>query len=120
MTGVNTPAMARLLGTRLRRQRDDGRLHAATRNGDYGECEVLLREGADVNEAKPNGATPLLLAAQGGFTDLVTLFIAWGARVDAAAHDRTTAVWMAAQNGHVAVCRVLLQHNAPVNAADSE
>lgn len=69
----------------------DGRtpLHYAAQKGNTDFARTLLQHGADVNAREANGSTPLTEAAHGGpwkpgpDKDLIKLFIASGADVDA-------------------------------------
>lgn len=56
-------------------------------------CEALLEAGARVDETDNEGKAPLALAAQGGHTSLVNLFIEkYNAPVDQRPHDGKTAL----------------------------
>lgn len=53
--------------SRVRRKSDiDTALSSASRNGHKATAAYLLEQGADVNAYDPDGATPLLAAADGG------------------------------------------------------
>jgi len=63
-------------------------------------CEVLLTKSANVNYAEPtNKRTPLMFAAQGGFTDVVKVLV--GAKADPLQVDsegQTALMWAAVAN----------------------
>jgi ankyrin repeat protein len=71
-----------------------------------------------VNQAKHNGATPMIIAAQmKGHLDVV-LCKELGADVNQARHDGPTPLFMAAQQGHLDVVRCLGKElGADVNQA---
>jgi ankyrin repeat protein len=75
---------------------------------------VLLAHGAKVNAATtPDGATPLMYAAQFGHLGAVHELMACGASVNAARIDTgMTALMFACEKGHLEVVRSLLQHGA--------
>lgn len=55
--------------------------------------EKLLGVGAGVNDADAAGATPLIMAAQFGYTDIVRMLLAAGATPGMAAVDGYTALY---------------------------
>lgn len=56
-------------------------------------CEALLEAGARVDETDNEGKAPLTLAAQGGHTTLVNIFLnKYNAPVDQRPHDGKTAL----------------------------
>jgi len=63
-------------------------------------CEALLKKSANVNYAEPtNKRTPLMFAAQGGFTDVVKVLV--GANADTLQVDsegQTALMWAAVAN----------------------
>jgi len=85
-------------------------LHAV--GDDHGDPRVvaaLLELKADPNQAEHEGATPLMIAAQQGHTDVVNLIMRECAvDVNAASGLTCTALSMAAQRGHVGVVKALL------------
>ena len=54
-------------------------LHYAATGTEVQLVRLLMEKGADVNAASPNGSTPLMMAAQYGSEDSVTLLLAAGA-----------------------------------------
>ena len=69
----------------LVRERDEhGRtlLYIASRSGFYDTCDLLLQNGASVNEVQCDGSTPLHGAAFFGHTLIVGLLLEHGARSD--------------------------------------
>lgn len=83
-------------------------LMMAAMSGNVEACGVLMRGGADVNEAEcTNSRTPLMFAAQGGHTALVSDFLSKGADATKADTDGSTALMWAALAGKVETVNVL-------------
>ena len=57
-------------------------LYIASRSGFYDTCELLLENGASINEVQSTGSTPLHGAAYYGHTQLVELLLQHGAKTD--------------------------------------
>ena len=92
-------------------------LYDAIIEGDLEAMRRLLDRGADVNQARDNGDTPLLIASMCGHKEVCALLLDRGANVDQAAHDGCTPLFLASQNGHKEVCALLLDRGANVNQA---
>lgn len=60
-------------------------IHDAALTGDVELMEILIANGADVDERDVHGYTPLHLAIQEGYTDMAKTLIANGADVNARA-----------------------------------
>ena len=56
-------------------------MYGASQNGHVDVVRVLLEQGADINKAKNNGATPLLIASQNGHVDVVRVLVEQGADI---------------------------------------
>jgi ankyrin repeat protein len=84
-------------------------LMIAALRGDGGAARRLLDLGAQLNRP---GWTPLHYAANGGQVDLVELFIARGAKVDARSRGDVTPLMVAARENHTEVVAVLLKAGA--------
>jgi cytochrome c len=123
-----------------------GPLHDAAKAGDVAQIELLLGQGADVNErtvatplyyaingqhpeaarlliehgadvnAKSTWGMPLHAAAVKGMTPTVNLLLQRGANPNAR-WKQLTPLHLAAQNGRIDVVRALLDHGADINAA---
>jgi ankyrin repeat protein len=76
-----------------------------------------MEAGADVNKARNNGATPLLMAAQFGNETLVRALIKAGADVNRASNEGVTPLFVAAGFDHETVVRVLIELGADINKA---
>lgn len=93
-------------------------LYIATCKGHLDVCCLLLENGADVNQQTK--ATPLIRASLDGLEDLIKLFIASKANIDAKdLESQMTALGYAATNGNVDVCRLLLEANASFAVKDT-
>ena len=71
---------------------------------------MLLAAGANVDEARYDGATPLWIASQMGNDHIVKILLQKGAYVDAIRNDGATALFKASHKGHSAVVHELLKY----------
>ena len=92
-----------------------GGLHEAAKAGDISQVELLLKSGADINEAKAFG-TPLHFAAGFGQPEMVEYLIAHGGELDAWVDPIGTPLITAAGANRLECVKVLLKHGADVNA----
>lgn len=74
--------------------------------------KVLLRRGADPDEAGGDSTPPLVRAAAMGYLDIVQILLAGGADVDVRDVEGYTALHMATSNEHVAIVQALLDAGA--------
>jgi ankyrin repeat protein len=95
-------------------------LHAASYRGHLDVVSLLLGHGAEVNVTNRHGRTPLDEAYDGRHLQVMQLLLEHGAAPDARVrYDRYRYGLMihdASYNGLAEVIRLLLQHNADVNA----
>jgi ankyrin repeat protein len=70
-----------------------------------------------INKPKSDylGASPLILAAENGYTEVVKVLLAKGAKLERATINGYTSITLASQNGHTDVVILLLEHGADVN-----
>ncbi len=89
-------------------------LFVATNNDQFDLSARLIKNGADVNEARgdKHKITPLINAASDGYLNIVKLLLDNGANIDQVDSDGTTALFMAAQSGHLDMVKYLLEHDA--------
>jgi ankyrin repeat protein len=81
---------------------------------------VLIRAGADVNQAKTDeeyGNSPLIAACTHNHPLVADALLQAGARVGFVRKDGATALYMACQDGHIECVRVLIRAGADVNQA---
>jgi hypothetical protein len=92
-------------------------LHIAAHFGQIGVAHVLLH---NMHESQVDsscfGTTPLHLAAEKGFADMVQLLVAHSADVARSRYDGAEPLYLAAQHGCCNVARVLLACGANANA----
>ena len=98
----------------------DSPLADAVRAADVAAVGALLRDGADVNAAEPDGMTPLHWAAQLDNLDAADLLIRAGAQVSAATRYGFTPLLLACTNGSTAFVERLLGAGADVNAREEQ
>jgi ankyrin repeat protein len=104
-------AVARLAGAAER----DVRVAEAIRRSDLGAVTALLKAGADVNGAEPDGRTALHWAAYRNSLEAVTLLLKSGARVNATTDLGITPLWVACDNSNTAIVARLLEARADPN-----
>jgi ankyrin repeat protein len=91
-------------------------LHAASRKGHLDAVSLLIDHGADVNMTHEGRCSPLCSAYEGRHLDIMRLLLECGSdmRCSIAGH----LIHFASHQGRTEVIRLLLQHNADVNATD--
>jgi len=86
----------------------------ATRVGDVESARVLLKAGADANDAQPDGVSALVLAAHSGHGDVAALLLEAGTDPNALGAGYT-ALHAAVLRSDLALVRALLGHGADPN-----
>ena len=76
-------------------------------------AEVLLDGGADPNHCHKQGDFPILLAAGGGFIDMIKLLLKFGGKEDFVNQYGYSALHSSARGGHSEAVTLLLQHGLP-------
>src|SRR5215510_8526739 len=95
-----------------------GDIHLACDQGDLTRVKRILGEDPKLaNERHPEGATPLYLAARGGFPEIVQLLLDAKADPNAVVSGRT-ALHAAAGNGSKKVINQLLVAGAKIDPLD--
>ncbi len=97
----------------------DLRLVTAAVEQDMATVRALVKQGADVNAARADGATAILWAAHWNDLDTVDLLLAAGARANATDDHGVTPLARAAENASEAMVARLLRANADPNAAQT-
>ncbi len=92
----------------------------AIENGRREQALQLIDQGADVNAAQGDGATPLHWAAYKLDADLVARLLKRGARADVPNRFGATPLGEAAKAANLAVVQLLLKAKAPVDAANAD
>jgi ankyrin repeat protein len=91
-------------------------IHEAAVAGDVELVEMLIENGADVDDRDVHGYTPLLLAIQAGHTDIAKVLIAGGADVNARAvndgGEDVTPLYLSIILGHGLTESLLRGHGA--------
>jgi len=78
---------------------------------------VLADKGANIDLARTDGYTPMHMAAENGYHEVVRVLTDKGADLDLADEEGYTAVYVAAQNDHHEVVRVLADKGANLDLA---
>ena len=95
---------------------NDGFINAA-RNEDVDQIRVLIKDGVNVNEQQPDGATALHWAVQHDNMDLLDMLIKAKADVNLADEGGATPLWVATYNANPVMVQRLLQAGADPNIA---
>ena len=94
----------------------DAKLFYSSFDGDLEGVVVALAQGGRVAMKSPQGATPLLVAAQNGHSDICGLLLAHGSNVNEMdTETKSTVLHIAAARGHEAVVEALLSWGAIVD-----
>jgi ankyrin repeat protein len=95
-------------------------LHEAVMKGSLPIAEALLEAGADPNRTDHEGKTPLAIAQEKGFTELVALLQGRTTVQSVQPAQPSDDVWRAASEGRLADLQQLIANGANVNATDAE
>ena len=91
---------------------DQTRLTEALKSGDRKAVQSLLKQGANVNTADPDGTTPLQWAVRSDNIDTVEMLLRAGANPKAANRYGITPLSLAAANGNPTILEMLLKAGA--------
>ncbi|KAE9388107.1 ankyrin [Gymnopus androsaceus JB14] len=83
---------------------------------------LLLDYGADMNIPGLRNATPLIIAAQNGHTEVVHHLLGKGVNVNAQTDDGFTALDFAHKHGHSNICKLLasaMQAQEPIKYSEN-
>lgn len=85
-------------------------MHKAAMMGSHELIETLLRKGTlDVDKGDPTGVTPLMIAAQKGYSRVARILLENGAKVSVTADRDFTALHCCCQGGHLEVAKLLVE-----------
>jgi ankyrin repeat protein len=87
--------------------------------GNTKKVKTLIAEGANVNVVTYRNATPLLVAAKGGYIEIVKLLIEFGGDVNAKDEDGNTALHLISKEDFE-IGKLLIEKGIDVNAEDEE
>ena len=88
--------------------------------GDIEEVTDALDAGFNVNMARNDGYTALMIACEADSLEMVTLFLDRGADINVQDQDGFTALIFAALNGYTDIVNELCLHSADVNIYNNE
>ena len=91
----------------------------AIKNNNLEQLQKAINDGADVNKADNEGATPLYVAAYKGHLEVVQHLLENGADVNKSTNGGFTPLYIAAQQGYLEVVKLLLDNGAEINKANS-
>jgi len=94
----------------------DTRLVDAAKDDNFAGVQAALKQGADVNQQQPDGATALQWAAYVDDKAMVDALLKAGAKVNLANELGVTPLMLACENGSSAIVDVLLKAGADPNA----
>jgi uncharacterized protein len=97
----------------------DSALHIVTKRRDTPWMNLLLQRGANVDSLDGSRNTPLILAANTGFTDGIRVLLAYKANVNARNSSGETPIIKAVQAASLPAVRVLMEAGADPNRTDS-
>jgi ankyrin repeat protein len=83
-------------------------------------AQVLLDNGANINQQTLNGATPLLLAAQYGTIGVVRLLLNYGANINQPNHPGNTPLHFATSERRLTIIALLLAYGANANLSNCD
>lgn len=89
--------------------------HNAVVQGDMGTVEILLRQGADIEDYSSSGEKALMLAASNSRYDVIELLLAHGADVNSTSTKGWTTLMHAVRKGDIVAVQQLIRHGADVN-----
>ncbi len=85
-------------------------MHKAAMMGSHELTETMLRKGTlDMDKGDPQGVTPLMIAAQRGYSRVARILLEKGANVSVKADRDFTALHCCCQGGHVEVVKLLVE-----------
>jgi len=91
-------------------------LTCAAYYGNFNAIEILIKQGADVNQIDENGRYPLHNAASKGYVDIIEVLIKHGAKVNQEdKKNKNSPLHLAVKHGNLLAVETLIKHEANVN-----
>ncbi|AAK14613.1 unnamed protein product [Ectocarpus sp. 4 AP-2014] len=95
-------------------------LHSAANHGSFEQVFGIVSSGSvQINQGSPEGWTPLMLAADGGYSRIVSFLLNKGAIARIMGDEGVTALHVSAKNGHVLVSIMLIRAGVDVGLSCS-
>ena len=94
-------------------------LHMAVNQGNLEKLQELLKIGTKIEALDPDGLTPLDLAAEKGFKEIVVELLKNGANINHE-YQNNSPLLIAIDNEHVETALILVDHGANVNFQDGD
>ena len=83
-------------------------LMRALKNNDINKAKELIMAGVNINTRNMIGETPLMEAAEKGFTEIVELLLNKKVNINVGNVKNRTALSKAAEEGHIEIVKVML------------
>jgi ankyrin repeat protein len=90
----------------------EDKLISAVKNGDLKNVETFIAAGAGLDARDDQDMTPLMRAAEKGYSDIVRILLNAGADISAQDKFGCTAFFKAADKNHVAIVKMLIANGA--------
>jgi ankyrin repeat protein len=84
---------------------------------DEKQVKELLKSGVNPNQVNNDGKTPLMIAVEKGYTNILKLLLEKGANAGLANDAGINTLHCAAQSGHLDIVELLLENGADINKA---
>jgi len=103
------------LNKKKERKKMDKSMMKALEDFDKKTAKLLIKKGADVNVRGRDKNTPLIIASEKGFYDIVKLLIDKGAEINVKNNSKDTPLYSAAEHGDNSIVKLLLNKGADIN-----
>ncbi len=92
----------------------------ALKNDDINKAKELIMSGVNINTRNIIGETPLMEAAEKGYTEIVELLLNKRVNINISNVKNITALSKAAYNGHTDIVKLLVNADATLNIRDRD
>lgn len=82
--------------------------------------ERLIKDGADINAARDDGASPLFISCKHGRANIVELLLEKSAQTNLCTNSGVSPLYVACQEGHYSTVELLVKNKADVNLCKSD